>query len=558
MIDAAQRVTNLEAIYAGQSTGSDDHSFSSMGYNVVLAIEPNPRLNPNYHRSSDIPDNINFEYMTRIVRMAAAGIGQVENMPSPVAIDHIYDVGDGQSLQVVWENDCQPDYLYKVLYGIQWGLYTDTVDLPAGECICNITGLTEGQIYYVAVMPINAGGHSPIVLKESGWVSWVNPRVPFDFAADPDTGRIILTWQPNQELDINHYRLMRKDTASSWRVLMDNLNDIIFIDHTPEPHMAYGYYLIAVDNQGNESQGSPVSNAVMATFDGGILFVDETRSGTSNPTEAQQTAFYDSIFTGTPYFKYNIDNSNVRLSRSLAGQYSSIFWIDDDLASKQLAGSLDSLQWYLGYNGNLFLAGLGTFDWISGATSFLRNNFGILGVIGNQAGDFIEATGVNGWPSIQVGTGKLFSGAIPWIATFDTLPGAQVIYTYNSQSFNPALTGKPVGVAYDTPHGKRIALSFPIYYLTESSAQALIAKALNYFGEAGNPRPYGDANGDGFVTMVDVFSLIDYLYRNGSLPSDLNYADANGDCIVNIRDITYIIRYLFKGGPAPVAGCVHQ
>ena len=64
----------------------------------------------------------------------------------------------------------------------------------------------------------------------------------------------------------------------------------------------------------------------------------------------------------------------------------------------------------------------------------------------------------------------------------------------------------------------------------------------------GAPMP-GDANGDGQVTVADVFYLINNLFAGGPVP--IGSADANGDGQVTIADIFYLINYLFAGGPPP-------
>jgi hypothetical protein len=62
---------------------------------------------------------------------------------------------------------------------------------------------------------------------------------------------------------------------------------------------------------------------------------------------------------------------------------------------------------------------------------------------------------------------------------------------------------------------------------------------------------YGDANGDGKVSVGDVVYLINYLFKGGSPPNPLIKGDANGDGKVSIADAVHLINYLFKGGPPP-------
>jgi polysaccharide biosynthesis protein PslG len=59
----------------------------------------------------------------------------------------------------------------------------------------------------------------------------------------------------------------------------------------------------------------------------------------------------------------------------------------------------------------------------------------------------------------------------------------------------------------------------------------------------------GDVNGDGRVTVEDVFHLVNALYANGAAPK--GKADANGDGKTDVADVFYLIAYIFSQGPAP-------
>jgi len=60
----------------------------------------------------------------------------------------------------------------------------------------------------------------------------------------------------------------------------------------------------------------------------------------------------------------------------------------------------------------------------------------------------------------------------------------------------------------------------------------------------------GDVNGDGSVTVADVFFLINFLFASGPIP--IGEADVNGDGDVTVADVFYLINRLFANGPAPV------
>ena len=108
------------------------------------------------------------------------------------------------------------------------------------------------------------------------------------------------------------------------------------------------------------------------------------------------------------------------------------------------------------------------------------------------------------------------------------------------QDFNPA---------YHTT-GDRISI-FDMPYFTDFSkagiaSLAIIAQPIQTF-------IYGDANGDGKVTVSDAIYLINYLFKGGPPPDPLEAGDADCQSGVNVADVIYLINYLFKGGPPP--GC---
>lgn len=61
----------------------------------------------------------------------------------------------------------------------------------------------------------------------------------------------------------------------------------------------------------------------------------------------------------------------------------------------------------------------------------------------------------------------------------------------------------------------------------------------------------GDIDGSGAVNILDVTSLINYLYKGGAEPDPAEAGDVNNSGGLNILDATYLISYLYKSGPAP-------
>ncbi|PKK82392.1 MAG: hypothetical protein CVT49_13975 [candidate division Zixibacteria bacterium HGW-Zixibacteria-1] len=552
--DAAERLDDLVPVYYNSSY-CDSDPFDDYGYRTMTPVEG--ELCPSVHRDYDVIDSLDFLYMTKIVKMTAAAMAVIDQSVPPIACN-LYDIGDGQSLRVAW-NDCNDEYQYNIAYGLSPHNLSDTVDVPAPACQYDISGLTEGLEYYVGVISVPVDRYPPLAVLTSSEMPLTNPRQPADFSVDAGLNSIVTGWRANIELDLNHYRLLRKEPLGIWEAISDNVTDTFYIDEGVVAQQTYIYALLAIDNDMNESDTSNSGSAVAATFDQGVLLVDETQDGANYPGEQAQIIFYTSAFGDSSFTRSAIDESGPPLKKSVAGQYPTMFYVDDDRLANLFANSIDSLKWYLQYETNFFLAGWQTIFSITGQTNFyagnfFRDNFGLTSIAENVLSDFNGATGVDGWPDIQVRSDTYYHAPLPNIDIFGAAPGAQVIYTFNSNSGNPFYGNKPVGIAFDTHHGKRVILGCPLYYLTEASAQALITKVFEYFGE--ESVLYGDANGDWAMNLLDITYLINYLYKDGPGPVDPNNGDPNGSCAVNILDVTYLINYLYKSGPEPVAGCV--
>ena len=62
----------------------------------------------------------------------------------------------------------------------------------------------------------------------------------------------------------------------------------------------------------------------------------------------------------------------------------------------------------------------------------------------------------------------------------------------------------------------------------------------------------GDFDGlAGPLNVLDLTYLIDYMFRGGAVPPDMNLADLTNDGSVNIFDLMFMIDFLFRGGQPP-------
>ena len=81
-------------------------------------------------------------------------------------------------------------------------------------------------------------------------------------------------------------------------------------------------------------------------------------------------------------------------------------------------------------------------------------------------------------------------------------------------------------------------------YAAGSAESAIAVLELTEIGA----RP--DANGDGVLSVGDIFYLVSYIFSGG--PPPVGRGDMNGDGNVSVGDIFYLINHFFSGGPPPL------
>lgn len=552
------RVTTLVPRIVSMGSSSDHYSFHQQGFNVCDNIETDFNYD-GWHTNIDLTSRMNFDYLTEVVKLAVATVAIVANSASPTTISRVEDVGNGSSLELFW-NDCNPQYNYTIIYGPAGGPL-DSVHVPSGACSQVITGLTEGLMYNFALYGKPADGYRAIAAPVYTEQALSAPRAPRSPQVEPGLHRINLVWRKGIEQDVAYYRVYRKLSGEPGFVTWQSqVTDTAYSDSVVTAGVKYDYAVASVDNAGHESPKSVVVSSYPATFDGGILVVDEwIQDYAYFPDQSEQLAYWDTIFGETPFVVDTVETGSAKLEKGDAGRFSSIFWFDEDIFTKILSNSNASLDWFLSYPTNVMIDGYQTIqNWSSTpvpADHLLRQEFGVTAFTYSSNVGFIGATGDNGWPSVAIqgnrGILRIYSTPI-----FTPAAGATVIYRMNAHNDDPAFEGQPCGVAYSTPNGKRIVLSFPLYYLTPASATALIEKAKQFFGESTSTSKPGDVNMSGVVDLSDLSMMIGYLSVSGFVLPNPNGGDVNSSCNIDLTDLSTMISYLIFGSPTPQPGCV--
>jgi len=550
---AAERVSNLVPVDAGDGGSSDHKPFLQQGFQAVNNIEGDFNF-PGWHTDIDLTIHLNFDYMTDVVRAALAALAEVADGTYPITIENVVDPGDGQSLAFDL-GGCASDVDYTLYWGVNTGVYTDSSIIPAGNCSWVLGGLVEGQTYYLMAIGHAPTGYRGVYGVEGSGESWLRPRAPLGVAGTADFMRLDLQWEANQEMDLSHYNVYRRvDPIGSFVLVETNYSGLSYTDTDVAAHASYTYRITAVDLDGYESDASADISLIPASFDGGIALVDESITRDEiPPTQADQDAFFDSIFGDHQFQLVLADEEGDVVVNSDIGQFSSVFWIDDDPSPKSIVYSEEVLDWFGDYNTDIFVAGRKTLlSWMMATSNNLpQDEFRVSDFTYWGFSDFVGAFGQDGWPSVTLDTNK-GRYALQEIARLTPGSGATVIYTYDSYLDHASTEGEPVGLAYDSPSGKRVILSFPIWNLTTESATNLIAKVIEYFGDAGQTFVRGDIDHSGTIDIRDLSLLISYLFLD-LLPLDFpDEADMDGHPGVNIGDLDFLVRFMFLGGPAPV------
>jgi len=577
MAQMALEYTWLYPEVYGAGSGSDHWSFYQWGFNIANTIESDFNF-PGWHTDLDLTSRMDFPYLTEVAKMCLATLYISANYPSAIYNAVAHDVGDGQSLLVDWTPIGGVDIVgYRVYWGTTSGSYPYSTDVPgASSSQALIPGLVDGQQYYLAVVAVDTDDNESYLRPEITGIPRLIPLPPASSSADPDLWQIALAWQPNQELDFDHYNIYRGTEPGVYSLLIGNYADTAYTDLAVLSGVEYYYVITAVDADLNESGYSAMVSSVAATFDQGILIVDATPPAAGNPSTEEKEAFFNVVFGGQPTGYYYYDPVSEDLSKSIIGQYETVFWFDDgNAAGYWKDDDLDKLRWFLNYNTNVILAGwrvalefadIGVPKVLS-AGNLLYDYVGVNYVDEVTDKDFVGALGEAPFPNVAIDPNKVYpswQGKMGWIGVLGINSINNKIYTFDSYSGDHS--GKIVGARRDNGTNKFVFLSMPFYFLEETDAQALMSEILDWFGtipECDCSR-FGDLNLDGNINPVDVVLMVNYVYLGiGTLPPVSSCyqgelaknGDWNCDGAINPVDVVFMVRNVYLGGSGPCDPC---
>jgi len=540
--------TDLIPSAAGGSGRSDHYPFVQAGYRGLFVHEGDFNT-PNYHSITDLADNLNFEYMVKVVKSCAVAAYEIAVAPPIIDSLRIVNLGKADRLRVEWEHvDCNCDLNYIVAVGTQSGVYDVSYSVPKGTNSYVIEDLTEGVQYFVAVGVTFGEDLESVVAPEVNGIPVAQPDTPSWIEAESGYRTISVSWGESSHQDVVEYKVFCKKPVGDFEYIA-SVADTGFVDTVPVPGEQYSYFVMAVDEDSNESLPSDTVTQGALYFDKQALVVVTPAIHYLEDTNVAMDK-YRNFFADIRYDMFILGDAPLDINDF--GRYRNVFWIDDDYANVgTYFDDLDAVSAWgcnLAFFGPLAGSGLAFADgeWF-GLQSTVLTLFNP---------DSSEAT--SGWPEIAPDR-SIYSKFCGKDIYSDYLLMMRFAYDPGMSSTLYSIKGMDgtygdVGVIAEDDTLKTILLALPLFHLTDGSGRALINKIADEFGIPRNVA--GDINDDAWYSLYDAVKMIQILYADAEIPDDINRLDVNNDCSLDILDVQYLISYIFAGGPEPTYGCI--
>lgn len=492
--------------------GSDWYPFAFYGFPSVGAAERSgTQWNPYYHDTTDKVTTLDPNLFTAITKAEVATLAILGTYPALVEDVIVLDLGNGTDLAVHWSPNPENDIAgYNIYWGMTSQIYTDSIFVPGASATGDtLTGLFSDSTYYVIVTALDNDGHESYGAYEKTGIPRNIPFAPTGVVATPITHGIRIDWLPNQELDLDGYRIYRRinnePDYDSLNIVL--LQDTTYTDSGLGGENKYYYVLRAFDNVGNYSPLSEEAYGRPITLDQHILMVDETRNGGGfNPPDSLQDQFYDYVLQDYSYTQHEYGTAGERPIFADFAPYSTVLWHADDYSQLLGFSAVEDIKSYLDIGGNLWLVG-----WKATANfaddlqypadyspgSFIYDYLKISHTdLSANEDSFAAAIGLLSYPDIAVDSARVpipaWGGTMRMIEAVTPVAPAESIYTIDMLNNGSPYEGETCGLRYLGADFNIAFFGFPLYYMDQDDARAAAQKVLSDFGEIGINEEFGD------------------------------------------------------------------
>lgn len=534
------------------NSGRSDHAPFQQYHPALFIHEQN--FSTNYHSTSDIADNLDFDYMTSIVKASAAATYRIAISPPNVENIVVTDPGKGDRLLVEWdEPEDSRDFEYKVFVGTTPGHYTDYFVVQKDVSSTEVTGLTDGTEYFISVLAVIGDTLFSIVHSEDSGIPYSVPFAPNSLTIAPEYKSIQLDWPPSSHTDVTSYRVFRSEADLDEFLQIADIADTAWTDELVLQENYYDYYVVAVDEDSIQSAATEIVTSRGMFFNRNLLVVLET-AWMFDPSVVIPR--YRSMLADIPHDELIVPSEQAfDFQVEDIGQYRSVFWIADGKITE--APVLFDLSQYKEKGGNILLVG----------PSLAGKLGGFIGLLGHSRSyeyNFASAYGIEGWPDAILdhslssywnddgNSEYLFEMSVLEYDPEIAIP----IYLYQAADTDSTIHNKPCGIYAEIGESRLAYLNFPLAHLDIDSGNRILNHAADMLGITRNGA--GDLDNDTHYTLIDAVLMIGMLYSSMPLLDDMNLLDVNADCNFDLLDVVHLLGYIYLDGDAPGYGCVES
>ncbi len=272
---------------AGGNQIMPSHANAATGYRRIPALG-----NANHDTSwtiSGLPDDT---YYWSVQAVDAGFMGspfaaeQSFILDSPPAAPSSLVVTDSSNGTVAlkWDRNTEADLSHYVVYQSTTAGFTpsasDSVAMAnKSDSTAAISGLHNGTTYYFRLAAVDSAGNGSAYASQVRATpqDLIAPAAPTNLTAAPGNRQVTLSWAPNAEADLSHYRLYRHtadDSSAADQLDSVLAPDALYTDATVGNDTTYWYWVSAVDSAGNESILSVGDSALPVNYPPAITSLD--------------------------------------------------------------------------------------------------------------------------------------------------------------------------------------------------------------------------------------------------------------------------------------------
>lgn len=167
------RIENLSSEYTdltifyddnARKDRTDDLPFFDVGFNTMYFAEYD--FNPNYHLSTDLVENCEFDFAAEVVKLSAGVLMDAAVRPAPTNYAYVVNAPNGESLRLKWQKSKARISDYNVRFGTEQDNWTERLQVQDTSLVFN--QLQSDQEYFFEVEAVSVVNTPSLPASASG------------------------------------------------------------------------------------------------------------------------------------------------------------------------------------------------------------------------------------------------------------------------------------------------------------------------------------------------------------------------------------------------------